>query len=392
MASLKKRGKSFVIQYYVGGKQKRKTLGPIPLQIAKEQLRQFESAQLRGIDNPLPTQTPIAKVLDAYVEHIRHVKTPKSAQTDVYYLREMFGPICPAVQITSRRVTENCRKCPLRSKADRRCSVQRVEASCFEAISTAAVAGFISSHTRIRDLKPKTANRYREIIVRVFNWAMQEYGIRMPGNKNPAAPVGRYRQRAPEIRFLTLPQIDEQLNAIADQPQLQAMVATLIYAGLRREELLWLQHVDVDLGRGLLQVRAKTVNGLAWQPKTRKNRCVPISKALREYLDNHAPQPSSGNWYFPSPKRLLWDSDGFSRKIRRANVAAGLHWSCLDYCRTFGSLIAQSGVSLYQVSVLMGNRPEICRRHYAALIPQTLTECVSFGVTSQIADGTHGQS
>jgi len=136
MASLKRRGEAFQIQYYAGGKQKRVGLGRIPYQLAKEKLRQFESARARGDDSPFPTRTPIAQVVAAYVEHIRHVKTPKSAQTDVYYLREAFGPICPALEITSRKVTEACRKRPRKNTGKRR-RVATIEASSFEAITTA---------------------------------------------------------------------------------------------------------------------------------------------------------------------------------------------------------------------------------------------------------------
>ena len=48
MACLKKRGNTYQIQYYVGGKQKRISIGQVPYQLAKEKLRQFESAQARG--------------------------------------------------------------------------------------------------------------------------------------------------------------------------------------------------------------------------------------------------------------------------------------------------------------------------------------------------------
>jgi len=101
MASLKKRKNSYVIQYYVNGKQKRLTLGRVPLQIAREKLRQFESGQLRGIDNPLPSKTPVQKVLQAYAEHVRATKPPKSAQNDIYYLRQSFGPVCDGLIDTS---------------------------------------------------------------------------------------------------------------------------------------------------------------------------------------------------------------------------------------------------------------------------------------------------
>ena len=55
-----------------------------------------------------------------------------------------------------------------------------------------------------------------------------------------------------------------------------------------------------------------------------------------------------------------------------------MQWSCLDFRHTFGSQLAMKGESLYKISTLMGNSPEICRRHYAALIPESMIECVEF--------------
>ncbi len=81
MASLKKRGPVNYIQFYVGTQQRRLSTETGTFQIAKEKLRQFESAEARG-DSSLPSKTPIADVLTAYVTHIRATKTAKSAQTD----------------------------------------------------------------------------------------------------------------------------------------------------------------------------------------------------------------------------------------------------------------------------------------------------------------------
>lgn len=179
----------------------------------------------------------------------------------------------------------------------------------------------------------------------------------------------------------------------------------LIYAGLRREELLWLTLDDVSLphrqrGNGLIRIQAKTIDGQSWQPKTAVNRSVPISRVLREHLDRYNPPAtkrpdqaaweSSGGrgWYFPSPGGRgdragggWWDRDNFSRDLREANKEAGLQWSCLDYRHTFGSQLAQKGVSLYKISALMGNSPEICRRHYASLVREAIHGEVDFSNT-----------
>jgi integrase len=386
VASLIFRGSTFYIQHMVSGTARRVSTGTESLQIAKEKLRQFESAQARGDDLPLPTKTPIADVVTAYVSHIRTVKTAKSAQTDVYYLRDSFGAVADALRITSRKISAKTKKRPPKQGQDRRRKAPVIEANCFEQIVTADIAGFISGQVKSRGLAPKTANRYREILTRLFNWAMTQHGIRMPRDKNPAAAVERYKEHAPEISFLTLPQIDEQLNALGDNVQMQAMVATLIFAGLRREELLWLTRDDIQWTGGtygLLRIRAKTVDEESWQPKTKRNRGVPVSSRLRTYLDRWRLKSAEGTWLFPNSHGTRYDPDNFSSDLRTANAAIGLDWTNLVYRHTFGSQLAMKGESLYKIATLMGNSPEICRRHYAALMPESLVDSVEFGDRSR---------
>lgn len=303
MASLIKRGKNYYIQWRIGEKIKLRSLWTDSLQIAKEKIRQFESAQLRGDELPLPTRTKIADIISLYAKHVRTVKTAKSAQTDIYYLRQVFGPVCPELQINSRKASIRAMKRPPKPGQDRRFKMSAIDVNHLEEITTADIANFIGAHVRSRGLAPKTANRYREVLHTFFSWAICEQGVKMPGNVNPVSKVSKYKEHAPKIRFLTLAQIDEQLQVLEPFPQLQTMVAVLIYAGLRREELLWLTFDDMDLGAesfGIIRVRAKTVQGEFWQPKTKKNRAVPISSNLRHYLDRYLPKLTVEKWFFPS--------------------------------------------------------------------------------------------
>jgi integrase len=154
-------------------------------------------------------------------------------------------------------------------------------------------------------------------------------------------------------------------------------VAILIYAGLRREEALWLTREDLDRKAGLIRIRAKTIDGQFWQPKTGRNRSVPISTALAAVLDKYKPS-AAGPWLLPSPEGVRWEPDNFSHKLADENAKAKLPWTCLDFRHTFGSMLAQRGISLYKISAMMGNSPEICRRHYAALIPDQFVGDVNF--------------
>ena len=180
---------------------------------------------------------------------------------------------------------------------------------------------------------------------------------------------------------MTREEIDEQLSVLADDRKLQTIVATYIYAGLRREEALWLQRKDVDLKNGLIYIRAKVVGDEEWEPKNQKNRSVPVSKQLLPYLVEYlAEEPKADNaWLFPAPEGGRWDPDNFStRTLASSNERHELHWNCKIYRHTFGSHLAMRDVSMFKISKLMGNSVAICERYYAALSPQSLADSVDF--------------
>jgi len=226
----------------------------------------------------------------------------------------------------------------------------------------------------------KTANCLRQVLHQFFEYAIKHHGFRSqdPRHPNPVKAVDRLHEDAPSIRFLTVEQIDRQLNAVRKDAVLHAAVAIFIYAGLRRSEACWLTREDVDLEKRIIRVEAKAHGTENWQPKTRRNRAVPISKGLAAILRDYQP-PGTSPWCLPSPTGKRWDPDNLSKRLRCVNDEAGLPWTFLDFRHTFGSHLAQKGLSLYKISALMGNSPEICRRHYAAIVPEAMHEEVEFG-------------
>jgi integrase len=248
-------------------------------------------------------------------------------------------------------------------------------------LTAESVAAFLASLVVHKGVSTTTVNHYRQILLTFCNWAMTEGGVRFPGEKNPLERVKRYRQHKSDITFLKRPEITAQLDALSADIGLQTMVAVYIFAGLRREEALWLMPGDFDWdagAHGTIRIRDKEYNGKRWVPKTRSNRTVPISSLLRVYLDAYRAVQPAGDWFFASPTGCRWDVDNFSEHLRRANRAVGLAWSCLDYRHTFGSHLAMKGESLYKISKLMGNSPQVCEKHYAALLPESLFASVEF--------------
>jgi len=217
MASLRKRGKIYYASHYVNGKEHRTSLDTTSRQIAKERLRNFETAVARGaLDDVLPTKTPVAEIVGAYAAYIKGAKSKNGVKVDFWYLRRIFGPVCPLLARDSDKTQTR--------------KVDRLQAKYLEDIRTPDISSFIARRVQEDGIRPKTANRYREILLRVFNWAIHQRGVRMPDGQNPALRVERYRQRASAIRFLTMEQIGEQLNALEKDPQLQTLVALYIYA------------------------------------------------------------------------------------------------------------------------------------------------------------------
>jgi len=211
MASLKKRGSIYYAQICVGGEIRRVSLRTSSIQVAKEKIRRIESSIACGSQLPLPTRTPIGEVVQDYIDFMGTYKTQNGFKNDCWYLFQVFGPVCP---VLSKQTRQRPRKVPK----------DIITTGCFEEITTELLSGFVTNRVRERGLSPKSANRYREVLSHLFNWAMRQRGIRMPESINPAAFLERYKVPARSIRFLDRGQIDEQLDALADNLALQTMV------------------------------------------------------------------------------------------------------------------------------------------------------------------------
>ncbi len=379
MASIYKRGKTWWLHYRVCGKAVQKSLDTTNEQVALEKKKQVEGLEATGQLDP-PTRITISTFLETFCGFLKQRHTERAYKADISYLRSFFGPICTSLEPGPKKKNKEGRK-EKKSTEQQASSVYRrhVNVRFLEDVTPTLINHFITQRVDTDGIAPKTANRFREVLHVMFNYAIRHDGFVSPvrGFRNPAGAVERRPEPAPQIRFLDLKDIPPQLQALERCHGLRAAVAMMIFAGLRREECFWLTRDDVDIERRVIRVRAKTVDGKTWQPKTKKNRAVPISNALLQILGTYRPRRGDP-WFFPAPRGKHWDPDCFSRMLRRVNKEAGLTWDCLDFRHTFGSHLAMKGESLYKISELMGNSPDICRRHYAALIPERMKDTVEF--------------
>jgi len=377
MACLFKRGKKFWISFRINGKLLQRSLKTDDRRIAREKIRQLEYELSRGeLQNVSRTLLP--NILEDFCNFLQTTRTPKSAKNVFNRLRSVFGPVCPSLK---HRPPDSPEGKIFRVTEYDKFAGRHLPAKLLEDVTPAALNCWLDTRAQEENWAPKTVNNYRQTLHRLFSYAIKRHNFISRDRRypNPAGGVERRKEPALEIRFLTIDQIDEQLETLKEYPTIRAIVATLIYAGLRREETTWLTTRDVDLESRLIRVQAKTIDGEFWQPKTKRNRVIPISNALFAILSKFHRPLSESIWFFASPKGKRWDPDNFSHDLRDINRKHNLIWSSLVYRHTFGSHLAQKGESLYKISTLMGNSPEICRKHYAALIPEQMTDVVEFG-------------
>jgi len=384
VAHLYKRGRQYWISYYVSGDLVQKSLRTANERIARAKKKRLEYDLTLG-DLHVASKTPLSTILEAFCKELKATRTFKSCKNDFSRLRIFFGPICESL-LPGTPGTKLGTK-PTAAGYDKYAG-RHVKGALLEDITPEVINRFLGARLQQDGWSAKTANLMRQTLHKLFSYAIKHHGFRSRDQRypNPVKAVDKKKEPAPQIRFLQSEEIQNQLDTLRDSAAIRAMVATYIFAGLRREEALWLTREDVDLPRRLIRVRAKTVGDQKWQPKTKRNRVVPISDALYAILLEYAP-PDDSPWFFPSPTGKKWDPDNFSQDLRATNKAEGLDWSCLDFRHTFGSHLAQKGVSLYKIATLMGNSPEICRRHYAALIPEEMQDVVEFGFNERRASG-----
>ncbi|MEZ5988742.1 MAG: site-specific integrase [Planctomycetota bacterium] len=337
------RGQTWWARYTYGGKRYRHSLDTSNKKIAEDLANDLEWRLRRGKLDPEPERVRIADYLEQFKVHSAAIKKPKTHLND---LRRIEGFLAT------------------------------LEVDYLHEVTPAMVTAWLSGQALARSLSPTTILRIREALHAFFEHARRHELV----EGNPVSKTHRPRIPDRDPRFLSQDQILEVLAAVRGDG-IEPLIATLIFAGLRRQEVCWLTWADLDLDAEppMLRVRAKTVDGESWEPKTKRNRNVPVSQRLLPYLQAIPRRPRSKvPWVFSSPQGHRWDADNLSRRFRLLMKRAGLPWNFLDLRHTFGSQLARKNVSLAKIAKLMGNSPEIARRHYVHLIPEEMADDVEF--------------
>ncbi len=232
------------------------------------------------------------------------------------------------------------------------------------------------------DVDPHTVRNHLAALGGLLRWAHRNRHV----SENAARLVDAPRLQAKEIVFVPPELINKVLKTVAEDPLVEGAVATALFAGLRRGEIQWLQPQDVDLDRRVLKVRAKAVGAERWEPKTHKNREVPINSRLWGYLKRQTEQAPASTWLFPAEKGGRWNGNKLGprvreliRKIVPKQAPEGFAgYGFREFRHTYATILAAQGVPLGRIAEYMGNSVLVIERYYRGFLPSQHRDEVEF--------------
>lgn len=221
-------------------------------------------------------------------------------------------------------------------------------------------------------VKKSTIATYRSKLNRFFAWLERQGHLKA----NPFAAMEypdvlyedrKYLPRADvqkvfatlALRFLSQPRFLQARNV--------ALFSTLLYAGLRKGELLRLLVTDLDLARRELTVRAET-------SKSRLRRVIPVSgdllKALRSYLMERQRRTLTTPFLFASAGRDgPLSADGLKHLVEDLRLASGVRFHLHQFRHTFAVNVLAQGSDVAKLKQLLGHRDIRMTAAYLRCLP-----------------------
>ena len=192
-------------------------------------------------------------------------------------------------------------------------------------------------------------------------------------DENPAAAVPNPEPKRSEVPTFTLDELD--LVAGELSPAFQPIPVFAALTGLRPCEWAALERRDVDRQAGVVTVRRTVVDGEVkpYGKTDRSLRAVPLPARAAAALEG-LPVRLETRLLFPSsrggPISLSpWRNREWTPAVRAAGID---HRTIYALRHTYASLSIAAGVSLFELSRLMGTSPAMLDRTYGHMLPDAL--------------------
>lgn len=206
-----------------------------------------------------------------------------------------------------------------------------------------------------RNWSSNTALVFHKSLMVFFRWCVTQKHIEI----NPVIGIEKPKIEQKLPQKITKQKALYLLEIVANYPyehqflryRNHALFATFIFAGLRKNELLNLKYIDVDIENMTLFIR---------QGKGSKDRIIPISCTLAHLLVAYITERKRHNKTCPEFFASLQQNKGFTDNGLKHLVdvikqAAGFKFSPHKLRHTFATLMVEGGCDIYSLSKMMGH-------------------------------------
>lgn len=209
-----------------------------------------------------------------------------------------------------------------------------------------------------------TVNRDVAVLSAVFNLA-KEYG---EIKNNPVSNIKYYGNLNSRERVLSDDEEIVLFEKIKADINFSRQVEILLYTGMRRGELFKIEWRDIDIHKGLINLRKEIT-------KTEKARSIPMSsnvKIIFESLLSELRDISQDDKIFPGK---IWQASKFSMKF--SEVCSSIGWKGLtihSLRHTFATRCQKLGIDVFAQKALLGHAKLSMTDRYTHLSTETLKE------------------
>lgn len=177
---------------------------------------------------------------------------------------------------------------------------------------------------------------------------------------NPWLHTTKYREAFESPEFLTEHEVE--LLIEVSEPDIRRAVLLGVFAGFRRGEIC---NARWEWFKWTRQPRLQLRSTAGFELKDHDERTLPMHSRIRAEFE---PDKQKGGWVFEGNGAQYHAS--LRKRLENAYRAAGMqdHAAFQRLRHTFGSLLAQKGVSLFKIAKWMGHSSvTVTERHYASL-------------------------
>ena len=214
--------------------------------------------------------------------------------------------------------------------------------------TTPATGDLVKDANRVKSKRTgSTVNRYLASLSSTLN-----YGVKTLQwiERNPCEKIEKPKESKGRVRFLSDDERVALLKACGSHKDLYLAVVLALTTGARQSEVMTLRYSQIDFTRKVITLH-ETKNG--------DKRALPLVGSAFTLLQERAKIRSLNDDRIFPPTRLAKKSDcldlrqPWEKALKAANIS-DFHWH--DLRHTAASYLAMSGVSLVEISKILGHR------------------------------------